>query len=132
MDPSVRKCVASLSAGLSEIRNFDHTLAVGDIDAAADRLTDLWNKLYEPTQILTHLYDGEFWRDWPGRHAFEANLRQVYELLNGEENDQTIAKLEEVRDYLYANFSLLKESINYLCADIGTHNLKHPMLEELT
>lgn len=132
MDQSVFQCFYSVNAGLSEIRNFDFILASGNLDDAADRLIELWNKLYDPTQILSELYDGEFWNDWQGRAAFEVNLKTVYEMLN--ENDdkaQTIATLEVVRDYLHANFSLLNDAIRMLTADIGTKGLYRITNKEL-
>lgn len=131
MDPSVRRCFASVSDGLSEIRVFDQILAAGDLEKAADRLSRLWNKLYEPTQTLTNLYEGEFWKDWQGRAAFESNLRQVYDLLNADLDDQTVDTMECVRDYLHANFSLLKDSIHLLAADTGLHALNQPSLEKM-
>lgn len=132
MDQSVFQCFYSVNAGLSEIRNFDFVLASGNLDSAADRLIDLWNKLYDPTQILTDLYDGEFWNDWQGRSAFEGNLKAVYDILNGkEERVQNIATLEIVRDYLYANFSLLNDAISMLTADIGIKGLTKITNKEL-
>ncbi len=125
MSQSILRCFHSVNTGLSDIRKFDLVLATGDLDGAADWLVDLWNKLYEPTQVLTNLYDGEFWRDWEGRAAFEKNLKEVYALLSGdEENDTTISALEEVRDYLHANFFLLKNAIKLLAVDVGMKGLR--------
>jgi len=112
-----------------ELRYFDQVLAAGDLDGAADRLVDLWNKLFSPTQILTKLYSGEFWNDWTGRDAFEENLKEVYMLLNDStENEPSMEILEEVRDYLFANFSLLKEAFTYLAADVGVKGLRCMLL----
>jgi hypothetical protein len=131
MDQSLRKCSVSVSAGFAGIRAFDRVLLAGDLDQAADQLTKLWNKLYEPAQTLTNWQDGEFWRDWPGRSAFEDNLKKVYEILNTVEDDCTIEALEEVRDYLVANFSLLTDAIVLLGADLGGTNLGELRLESV-
>ena len=112
----LRRCSRSVLAGLERIRGFDQVLVAGDLDSAASRLVDLWSKLYEPAQILTGWADGEFWRDWHGRVAFEDNLRTVYQLLNDPDEFDTIESLEEVRNCLVANFSLLSEAITWIGA----------------
>lgn len=126
MNQSIYHCLNSVHSGLMELKYFDQILAAGDLDGAADRLVDLWNKLFNPTQILTELYCGEFWNDWIGRDAFEENLKEVYLLLNNEdEPDTSLSTLEEVRNCLFANFCLLTEAFRHLAADVGEDGLRN-------
>lgn len=130
MDNTLVVCWRNVSIGLAEIKDFDRNIASGHLDSASSQLLTLWRRLSKPTEILTNCYEGEFWRDWPGKCVFESNLKEVWELLNTFEDEETVDTLEEVRDYMHANFSLLSDAITTMCADIGIDGHKNLILED--